>query len=178
MATQTDQEYLADVKTEYRYGFHDTQLPFFKAERGLNHAVIDQISDHKNEPDWMRQFRHEALDIFFLMLQVFDINLWIVDGAIKQGVNKALDIKDWRFQLVRYVANKLPPVNGKFFEIIQFTASFFRPLIYFFFDVVQDIRCHPDFLRFKVRRKFVPMDNLVNQLYFSKNIVPDKVVSS
>jgi Fe-S cluster assembly protein SufB len=26
--------------------------------------VIDQISDHKNEPDWMREFRHKALDIF------------------------------------------------------------------------------------------------------------------
>ena len=30
----------------------------------MTHATIDQISDHKNEPDWMRQFRHEALDIF------------------------------------------------------------------------------------------------------------------
>ena len=27
-------------------------------------TVIDQISDMKNEPDWMRKFRHEALDIF------------------------------------------------------------------------------------------------------------------
>ncbi len=65
MATKSDQEYLADVKTDYQYGFYDTVEPIFKAERGLTHAVIDQISDHKNEPDWMRQFRHEALDIFF-----------------------------------------------------------------------------------------------------------------
>ena len=65
MATQADQTFLADVKTDYQYGFYDTEKPVFKAERGLNHAVVDQISDHKNEPDWMRQFRHEALDIFF-----------------------------------------------------------------------------------------------------------------
>ena len=65
MATKADQEYLADVKTDYQYGFYDTEKPVFKAERGLTHAVVDQISDHKNEPDWMRQFRHEALDIFF-----------------------------------------------------------------------------------------------------------------
>ena len=64
MATQTDMEQLSGVKDEYRYGFHDDMAPIFKSERGLNHAVIDQISDHKNEPDWMRQFRHEALDIF------------------------------------------------------------------------------------------------------------------
>ena len=57
MATQTDQENLVGVKDDYQYGFHDTEKPVFKAERGLNHAVIDQISDHKNEPDWMRQRR-------------------------------------------------------------------------------------------------------------------------
>jgi len=64
MATQADQVILNDVKQEYQYGFHDEVTAVFKAEKGLNHAVIDQISDHKNEPDWMRQFRHEALDIF------------------------------------------------------------------------------------------------------------------
>ena len=64
MATHADLTALKGVKEEYEYGFHDESKPVFKAERGLNHAVIDQISDHKNEPDWMRQFRHEALDIF------------------------------------------------------------------------------------------------------------------
>ena len=65
MATQADQVYLDDVKQEYQYGFHDKEDAVFKAKKGLNHGIVDQISDHKNEPDWMRQFRHEALDIFF-----------------------------------------------------------------------------------------------------------------
>jgi Fe-S cluster assembly protein SufB len=64
MATQLDREQLTGVKEEYQYGFHDDVKPFFKSERGLNHSVIDQISDHKNEPQWMRDFRHQALDIF------------------------------------------------------------------------------------------------------------------
>ena len=64
MATQADQAHLADIKTEYQYGFHDKEQPVFKAERGLNHAVIDQISDHKNEPDWMRQFRLKSYERF------------------------------------------------------------------------------------------------------------------
>ncbi len=64
MATQVDQENLAGVKEEYQYGFYDEEKAVFKAERGLNHAVIDQISDHKKEPQWMREFRHAALDIF------------------------------------------------------------------------------------------------------------------
>jgi Fe-S cluster assembly protein SufB len=65
MATQADQVYLDDVKQEYQYGFHDQEDAVFKSKKGLNHGIVDQISDHKNEPDWMRQFRHEALDIFF-----------------------------------------------------------------------------------------------------------------
>ena len=65
MATVQDREQLSGVKEEYEYGFHDDQKSFYQTDRGLTHAVIDHISDHKNEPDWMRQFRHEALDIFF-----------------------------------------------------------------------------------------------------------------
>ena len=65
MSTQTDEQYLSGVKQEYQYGFHDNVEAVFKAAKGLNHGVVDQISDHKNEPDWMREFRHQALDIFF-----------------------------------------------------------------------------------------------------------------
>ncbi|HRW49142.1 MAG: Fe-S cluster assembly protein SufB [Caldilinea sp.] len=64
MATHADLEALKGVKEEYEYGFHDEVSPIFKTERGLDHAVIDQISDQKNEPQWMREFRHQALDIF------------------------------------------------------------------------------------------------------------------
>ncbi len=65
MATQTDLEQLQGVKEEYQYGFHDDVKPVFKPAKGLSHELIDKISDLKNEPDWMRQFRHEALDIFW-----------------------------------------------------------------------------------------------------------------
>lgn len=65
MALEQDLQQLEGVKNEYQHGFHDDVEAVFKAEKGLNHKVVDQISDHKNEPDWMRQFRHEALDIFF-----------------------------------------------------------------------------------------------------------------
>ncbi len=65
MATKADLEQLQGVKEEYKYGFHDEFQPIFKAEKGLSHELIDQISDMKGEPDWMRQFRHEALEIFW-----------------------------------------------------------------------------------------------------------------
>ena len=65
MATHADMQALQGVKEEYEYGFHDEENSVFRTERGLTHAVVDQISDHKNEPQWMRDFRHKALDIFF-----------------------------------------------------------------------------------------------------------------
>ncbi|HEY66292.1 MAG TPA: Fe-S cluster assembly protein SufB [Caldilineae bacterium] len=56
---------LAEIKDEYKYGFRDPEKYVFKARKGLDHEIIDQISDIKGEPDWMRKFRHEALEIFF-----------------------------------------------------------------------------------------------------------------
>ncbi len=55
---------LAEIKQEYKYGFRDPEKYVFKARRGLDHEIVDQISDMKGEPDWMREFRHKALDIF------------------------------------------------------------------------------------------------------------------
>lgn len=47
-----------------KYGFHDPEEYFHKGARGLNHEVVEMISKMKNEPEWMREFRHKALDIF------------------------------------------------------------------------------------------------------------------
>jgi len=65
MATEQDRQALAGVKEEYKYGWAMPERYAFKARKGLDHEVIDQISDMKNEPDWMREFRHKALDIFW-----------------------------------------------------------------------------------------------------------------
>ncbi|MEZ4768151.1 MAG: Fe-S cluster assembly protein SufB [Caldilineales bacterium] len=64
MATTSDREALAGVKDEYRYGFSMPEEYVFKSRKGLDHEIVDQISDLKNEPDWMREFRHRSLDIF------------------------------------------------------------------------------------------------------------------
>ena len=36
----------------------------FDAGRGLTSATVDYISDVKNDPDWVREFRHKALKTF------------------------------------------------------------------------------------------------------------------
>ncbi len=50
--------------SEYQYGFHDEEAPVIKIDRGLSEDVIRQISGHKNEPQWMLDYRLEAYKIF------------------------------------------------------------------------------------------------------------------
>ncbi len=51
---------------DYQYGFHDPESEYvFKSRRGIDRDVVHQISEMKSEPAWMREFRLEALDIFF-----------------------------------------------------------------------------------------------------------------
>jgi Fe-S cluster assembly protein SufB len=55
---------VAEIGEEYRYGFHDPEEYFFKSGRGLNPEVVAMISEHKNEPEWMRKFRLKSLEYF------------------------------------------------------------------------------------------------------------------
>ena len=47
-----------------KYGFSDPEEYFHKGAKGIDHEVVEMISRMKKEPDWMREFRHQALDIF------------------------------------------------------------------------------------------------------------------
>src|SRR6266478_2474620 len=64
---QTETEIVAGIGSDYaiKYGFSVTEDYFFKSGRGVSHELVDAISSHKNEPDWMRKFRHKSLDYFF-----------------------------------------------------------------------------------------------------------------
>jgi len=57
---------IAGIGDDYaaKYGFHDPEEYFHKGARGLSHEVVEMISRMKKEPDWMREFRHKALDVF------------------------------------------------------------------------------------------------------------------
>src|SRR5450432_3937545 len=66
VATQTENEIVEGIGSDYevKYGFHVPEDYFFKSGRGLSHELVDAISSHKSEPDWMRKFRHKSLDYF------------------------------------------------------------------------------------------------------------------
>jgi len=50
---------------EYRHGFHDTEENYvFKSGKGLTREMVERISRMKGEPDWMREFRLRAYELF------------------------------------------------------------------------------------------------------------------
>jgi Fe-S cluster assembly protein SufB len=63
MAT-SETEVVAEIGGEYKYGFHDPENYFFKSQRGLSKEVVEAISAHKDEPEWMRKFRVKSLEYF------------------------------------------------------------------------------------------------------------------
>jgi len=65
-AISAESEVLRGIGSDYetKYGFHVPEDYFFKPGRGLSHELVDAISSHKDEPDWMRKFRHRSLEYF------------------------------------------------------------------------------------------------------------------
>ena len=63
MSTKAQQK-LVQSLDQYKYGFSMPEKYHFKSEKGHSRKVIEMISHMKNEPDWMREFRLRAYEIF------------------------------------------------------------------------------------------------------------------
>ncbi len=50
---------------DYQFGFHEPDRSVFRAPKGLSREVVEMISEAKQEPAWMREFRLKSLEIFF-----------------------------------------------------------------------------------------------------------------
>jgi Fe-S cluster assembly protein SufB len=61
----TDLTSSSDVVGEInKYDFRTESNAVFKARKGIDVEIVNQISDMKNEPDWMREFRLKSFEIF------------------------------------------------------------------------------------------------------------------
>src|SRR5215204_1042214 len=64
---QAEREAIKDINQDYKtkFGFNDPETGYvFKAPKGLSRQLVEDISEYKNEPQWMRDFRLKALDHF------------------------------------------------------------------------------------------------------------------
>ncbi len=59
---------LAGINADYKekFGFHDSETGYaYKAPKGLSREIVESISEYKDEPQWMRDFRLKALEHFY-----------------------------------------------------------------------------------------------------------------
>ncbi len=64
MATDTkthSEDFLGEIN---KYDFRNDEHYVFKARKGLDRQIVEEISEMKREPAWMREFRLKSLDIF------------------------------------------------------------------------------------------------------------------
>lgn len=52
------------AKNDYTLGFHKPEKYIFKSKRGLDRGVVENISWHKSEPLWMREYRKRSYGIY------------------------------------------------------------------------------------------------------------------
>ncbi|GBC97134.1 FeS cluster assembly protein SufB [bacterium HR16] len=169
---------LLDVGTEYQYGFRDEIEYVYKAEKGLNRRVVEMISHFKNEPDWMREFRLRALEIFFkkpmptwgntkLLSEInFDDIYYYIKPAEKQG-------KTWEEvpETIKNTFEKLgiPEAERKFLAGVS--AQYESEVVYhsiredlerqgvIFLDMDSGLREYPDLVRRWFGKVVPPGDN-------------------
>jgi len=58
---------LAGINADYKekFGFHDSESGYaYKAPKGLSREIVESISEYKDEPQWMRDFRLKSLEHF------------------------------------------------------------------------------------------------------------------
>ena len=49
---------------EYTHGYHYPDESVFRTREGLDEGIVNAISERKEEPEWMRQYRLRALAAF------------------------------------------------------------------------------------------------------------------
>ncbi len=62
--TELDQNQQLDALGNYEWGWHDPDVAGASARRGLNEAVVRDISQLKDEPEWMTNLRLKGLRLF------------------------------------------------------------------------------------------------------------------
>ncbi|HEX9123792.1 MAG TPA: Fe-S cluster assembly protein SufB [Actinomycetota bacterium] len=60
----TQEEHLKELDKGYRFGWSDPSHSVFVPKRGLSEHVVEEISERKGEPDWMRRLRLKSLKHF------------------------------------------------------------------------------------------------------------------
>ena len=158
---------LKGVRTAYeeKYGFRDSDNFYaFKSQKGLNADIVRQISEMKNEPAWMTEYRLKAYEIFLskpmptwgadLSGIDFDDIYYFVRAAEKQGRNWDEVPEDIKRTFDRL---GIPEAEQKYLQGV--TAQYESEVVYhsirkdleskgvIFTDMDSGLREHPDLVK-------------------------------
>ncbi len=64
MATDITSKSSENIGEINKYDFRTDSKAVFKARKGVDAEIVKQISEMKDEPQWMRDFRLKSLEIF------------------------------------------------------------------------------------------------------------------
>ncbi len=163
MATDLTTNASEEIGEINKYNFRTETTGVFKARKGLDAEIVNQISDMKNEPDWMRKFRLRSLEIFEskptpkwggnIKLDFQDVYYYLkpTEGQGKTWDDVPQEIKDTFERL------GIPEAERKFLSGVK--AQFESEVVYgslledladkgvIFTDTDTALREHPDLLR-------------------------------
>jgi Fe-S cluster assembly protein SufB len=161
---------------EYKAGFHYPDISVFKTRKGLSEEVVNAISEHKGEPDWMRQFRLRAYRAFLKKPMPnwgADLSQLDFDAMYYYAKPVAEQQKSWE-QVPGYIRETfdrlgIPEAEAKFLAGVG--AQYDSEVVYhnlrqsltrqgvIFCDPETAVREHPDLVREYFGTVVPPMDN-------------------
>ena len=158
------QDTFLDQLGDYQYGFSDPDTSVFKTEKGLNEGVVRKISEIKNEPEWMLEFRLKALKHYMLRPMPnwgADISHLDLDNIIYYVKPSEMESKSWDDvpDNIKDTFNKLgiPEAEQKFLAGVG--AQYESEMVYhsiqehlekqgvIFLSIEEGLRQHPDLFK-------------------------------
>ena len=163
-----------------KYDFRTSTQGIFKARKGIDREIVTQISQMKEEPEWMLDFRLKSLDIFnskpmpkwggSIDIDFQDIYYYLkpTEGQCKTWDDVPEEIKDTFDKL------GIPQAEKEFLSGVK--AQFESEVIYgsleedlakqgvIFLDTDSAVRDHPDLLRQYFGKIIPPDDNKFSAL--------------
>ena len=149
---------------EYQYGFSDPDISVYKTEKGLNENVVRKISEMKNEPEWMLEFRLKALKHYMqrpMPTWGADISKLDLENIIYYVKPSEMESKSWDDvpDNIKDTFNKLgiPEAEQKFLAGVG--AQYESEMVYhsiqehlekqgvIFLSIEEGLRQHPDLFR-------------------------------
>jgi Fe-S cluster assembly protein SufB len=162
---------------EYQYGFHDsTEKYVFTARKGLDREIVSQISEMKNEPEWMREFRLHSLETFFQKPlpqwggDLNQLNFQDIHYYVKAAAGQERDWEDVPDEIRKtYDRLGIPEAEKKYLAGVK--AQYESEVVYgslqedlakqgvIFTDTDSALRDHPDLFREYFGTIIPPADN-------------------